>query len=228
MSMWVAMISAVSIVTALAMISVFRPPEWLDRNERMEGSWLPLNIASSVVALLSSLGSTWALSHLTDDMLALTTMSVSSAALVFLTIQTTITDMSVRMADRRILNLASLVTGGLGLATLLTIGNESILVTYGMFALLAIAVIFLPIIGPSDGRALLLVVLSSIPNIGLAGFITPMYGIFALVMIYGIVVAVKSKRISTLWKSKISLPLVPMILAPYAIAVIIAPALLTL
>jgi hypothetical protein len=222
-----ALIAVVGVVAALTVSALLRSPEWLDRDEVLRSGWKLLNAVAGTVSLLTAIGVSATVSTLTSSTVTITAFGVSVAALVFVTVQSTLSDFRMRMADRWTLRLASVAVGAVGVAEILTHGSTDLLVAYAMFTLIAFAFNFIPKLGASDGRALVLVVLASIPTLGLGGFITPMWGMVALAIAYSVVVAIKSKDITVLVK-KVSTPLVPMIVAPYAMAVSVMPVLASL
>ena len=165
-------------------------------------SWL---IAAATGLLLSVLQSFAGL-----DLLGFTTVALTTVV-VFLLSVSAYTDHRYRMMDRVLLRWGLLVAIAIGIFRLIEIQSEPVTVLYAVSILLSFAVMFVPSIGASDSRAFMILFAAGIPMLGVEDtYYVFLLGI-ALWLIYGLVSAVKNRSF------KVSIPLVPYILAPLAV-----------
>lgn len=214
----IALILALVVPTALAMFSLRYPPSWKD-NGPLAPFWSKINLislaASVVLAVLTFILYS---SHITDYRFIAT---LSTALLTFVVGQTLFTDFTQRLADRRILNMANLVSLAAGLWFLNKYEPQTIPI-YLVYAIVGVAVMFVPSIGDSDGRAITLVVLSAFPIVGAGGMQWGIIGFLAALLIYTFATAIRAKSFKVGFISRMSIPLVPLVIAPFLIIVILA------
>lgn len=145
------------------------------------------------------------------DLLGLSTVTLGSMV-VFLLVVSIYTDHRHRMVDRVMLHWGLGIALVLGVLRLIEIQSEPLTVIYVVSILLSFAVIFAPSIGASDSRAFMILFAAGIPMLGLeVTWYVFLVGI-ALWLGYGIVAAIQSRNF------KVSIPLVPYIFLPLAIA----------
>lgn len=147
---------------------------------------------------------------------------ISAALLGFCLIQTFFSDFSQRYASKNVLFSCNVILFILGLLFYSHYAEKNYVILYVMFFLFATIVIYLPGIGASDGRAMQLVVATSIPITGFIGF---QYGLvlFLLVLfVYGVGRAIVKKSFKELF-GKVSLPLVPLIILPFFVLIMFYP-----
>lgn len=211
-----AVVLAALIPLVMAFLSLKKPPTWLVEGPLVP-HWLKINIAAVFVSLCSAfLG--WVL-YSDFEILIQGTASLMCALLGFASTQFFFTDLWQRYADRRILWICN------GLA--LVFGTYFIIQVFGMPTLLVYAILFtaatviihVPGIGASDGRALQLAVLTSVPLVGLLGFQYGLIGFLSLLLAFGIGNAIYRKDVKALVK-KVSTPLVPMITLPFLVVIL--------
>lgn len=122
------------------------------------------------------------------------------------------TDHRYRKVDRVVLRVAILTAIGFGIPRLIEMNTEAFVVLYIVSILIALATMFVPSMGDSDARAFVLLFAAGIPTLGvLYAYYSFLVGI-GLWLAYGLVMAVKKRT------TKVSIPMVPYILTPLAIA----------
>lgn len=213
------LIAVLLVPTFLALFSIKRPPEWI-AGGALAPFWSKINFLSLSVSITAALITFFTLSVYMIEFRSIATLS--AAVLSFVTVQTVFTDFTHRLADRwvlRIANLLSLATGYWFLNTY----DKPTLVFYFVFAIAATAALFVKGIGESDARALQLVVLSSLPVIGISGMQLGIVGFLVLTLAYGTWLAFKNKSLKMLITKKASIPAVPLIVAPFAVLVLFIP-----
>lgn len=215
----IVLIAVFIVPTFLALFSIKRPPEWI-AGGALAPFWSKISLlALSVSAVLSAV-TFFTLNSYMMEFRAVTTLS--SAILSFVTIQTFFTDFAHRRADRRVLRIANLLSLVVGCWFLNTYDSQ-LLVFYAVFAIAATATLFVQSIGDSDARALQLIVLSALPALGIAGMKFGIVGFLVLTLLYGIVWAIKKKSFRSLLTKKVSIPAVPLIVAPFAALMLFIP-----
>lgn len=146
------------------------------------------------------------------------------AMVAFLVALSFYTDHRYRKVDRVVLRVAILASIGFGIPRLIEMNTEAFVVLYIVSILIALATMFVPSMGDSDARAFVLLFAAGIPTLGvLYTYYAFLVGI-GLWLAYGLVVAAKKRT------TKVSIPMVPYILTPLAIAIaaasLLAPPLL--
>lgn len=199
-------------------LSVRRPPEWKDECKH---DWKRVNLVSLIVSAVSSAVSValyWGLAYL-----ALVTVTVAVGTLSYCLVQSIYTDFDLHLVDRRMLYLSILVTFSLNFATMSILGSVEPFSVWLMAMLFCGALIFVPgIVGPSDGRALLLTATSAFPILGYHVFFYCMAAFIFLAVgfIFGRAFAVgikarKPRAVFTYLTGKNYHPMVPFILFPF-------------
>lgn len=215
------LIAVFIVPTFLALFSIKRPPEWIAGGV-LAPFWSKISLLSLLISVISALITFFTLSAYMIEFRSVATLS--SAILSFITVQTFFTDFAHRRADRRVLRVANILSLVVGYWFLNTY-DKSNLIFYAVFAISATAVLFVQSIGDSDARALQLVVLSALPVIGIFGMQLGIVGFLILTLAYGVAVAIKSRSFKSLLAKKTSIPAVPLIVAPFAILVLLLPVL---
>lgn len=211
---------ALFIPAALCVFSLRYPPGWVYESPVFP-KWKQLNIISLALSSLLIVATKIMYSAYSDEyalmaMLAIGTMS-------FIAIQTFATDFTLRLADRRVLRIANLVAASSGLWFLITYTDETMVLLYMLFFLVFSAFFFVPKIGASDVRALQLVTLAGVPVLGLQGFQIGFILVAVAVIAYGVVVSLRTNGNLSGMLTKLSTPLVPLIITPFALMVLIYP-----
>lgn len=213
-------LSTVLPVFAMGAFSISSPPKWIPEGKLLP-HWTTINIGSMIAGVLSSSLIYYIL--YSDSIIAYKGIASLSAGLIsFILGQTIFTDGFQRLADRRILRFANVLSLVVGLWFLFSYESYFIILIYVLFSLLASIVIFLPGIGMSDGRAIQLIMLSVFPVVGIEGFQKGIILFVPLILLYGVIVAVKNKSIKGLF-TKISVPMVPLMLIPFLVMIFISP-----
>lgn len=213
---FIALIIAILVPTAICVFSIRHPPSWLNKGS-LAPFWSKINFISlSAAALTAILSFILFSSHLSEYRCVAV---VSSAILTFVLGQTLFTDFSQRLADRRVFWIASAISGLIGFWFLNQYDKQSVAL-YLIFALVATALIFVPSIGDSDGRAAQLVILSAFPVIGINGIQLGIIGFFISVLLYSLFTAIKNKNFKLAFLSQLSIPAVPLVIAPFLLVTI--------
>lgn len=215
-----AILAAIFIVpVAFALFSIKRPPIWKDKGP-LAPLWSKINVFSAVAAIFTS-SITFAIYH--DYMLEYRSIATLSTALLTFTLgQTLATDFSQRLADRRILNSASVISALAGFWFLYNFDYASV-GTYIILAIGASCLFFLKSLGDSDVRAIQLIILSALPIVSLAGLQTGMVLFLLFLIVYAVGYSIRHRNFKLAIFTKMSLPLVPLAIAPYLVVVITHP-----
>lgn len=204
----------------LTIFSIKFPPEWV-KDSIVEPKWVKLNLFGLVSASLMMIIVGFIYSGFITQYSFMAVLSIG--VLVYTLTQTAVTDFTFRLADRRLLRLANLFSASAGIWFLASYTNKTMLLTYVLLFLFFSMMLFIPNLGQSDARALQLVVLSAMPVIGLQSFQIGFLIAAITIILYGITKSLKENgNLSGLF-TKLSLPLVPFIIAPFAFMVLIHP-----
>ena len=196
---------------AQAAISLKRHPKWLIEDEKLKKNWDRLAIYSAIVGGFST-----ALAASVSTLYDLHGQAVAFAGPIgFALFQGFFTDVRIRYVDRwtlRVPMFTSLVTG---IIVLSQYGVESDWVFYLALTAAAFGIGFLPGIGDSDGRAFTILVLSCYPTAAIGGIQWAFVLMIVAIVIYYVATSARKgtfnfKKLFT----KISFPMVPLILAP--------------
>jgi hypothetical protein len=215
----IVLIAVFLVPTFLALFSIKRPPEWI-AGGTLAPFWSKISLLALFTSAILSTATFLTLSSYTMEYRAVATLS--SAILSFVTVQTFFTDFAHRRADRRVLRVANILSLAVGYWFLNTYDKQS-LVFYVVFAFAATAALFVKSIGDSDARALQLIVLAALPVVGVEGMKLGIVGFLALTVIYGIGWSIKQKSFRDILTKKMSIPAVPLIVAPFTILMLCLP-----
>jgi hypothetical protein len=198
-------------VAAQGAISFFNKPAWVKKSAKLDSNWRRVAIGSTLAALVI-LGFELLLAKV-NDFNPYTAVFVGITA--FLVFQSFITDISLRYVDRWVMNLANVIALAMGVFLLYNFRPESELVVYAVFSIAATALLFFPIFGQSDARAFQLMVFALYPLYGVAGIQYALAGMLIAIVIYYIAQAIhKGDWAFNKLFTKLSFPMVPLILAP--------------
>jgi hypothetical protein len=198
-------------VTAQGAVSFFKKPGWTSKSDGIDRNWRRIALYSAVAGVLFILGDL-ALAAATDTH---NFTSVFVGVTAFLVFQSFITDIHLRYVDRWVMNLANVVALAMGAYLMMTYRPESEFVVYIIFSVVTSALLFLPVFGASDARAFQLMVFSLYPLYGVAGIQFALAGMILAIVIYYIAQAIhKGEWAFKELFTKLSFPLVPLILAP--------------
>lgn len=138
----------------------------------------------------------------------------NSVIATFVLIVSWYTDFTSRRVDRVMLRTALAMSVALGALLLWELQSESFTVLYIVLLLLSFCVMFAPTIGASDARALMLLFGIGVPLYGSILTYYTFLGAVALILLYGVVSVIRTRN------SKVSIPLVPCMIAPVVAALI--------
>lgn len=166
-------------------------------------------LISGVVGILLSVLQSFSSAGL--DLLGFATVALTTMV-SFLLVVFAYTDHVYRMADRVLLRWGLGMALAIGIPRLIEMQSEPKTVIYAVGILLSFAIMFVPSIGASDARAFMILFAVGIPILD----ITYTYYVFlvgiGLWLCYGIISAIRERSF------KVSIPLVPYILLPLALA----------
>jgi len=204
-----------ALVTLLYHNSLKRVPEWISENS-METSWVTYNkracYISTFFIILSSVLYYNKMGILSSILATLFIGSVS-----YLLVQSLLTDLKLRLVARKpqeISIISLFFIAGVYTSIVLGIPN---LITFTLLAITGIMLVLLPLMGASDGRAFMLILIGSFPLIGLNGILYTALSIISLFLIIAVFIAIYKKSM------KFTIPAVPIILFPSLIITLIYP-----
>lgn len=187
----------------------------------LSSKWVNLNLLSlgiSIVLMISAwiLYSSYSVSY--------TFIAALSAGIMgFVTVQTFSTDFALRLADRRLLRIANAISLIAGMWFLISFTDKQMVLLYLLLFLGVSLLLFVPALGQSDARAMQLVVLSAIPVIGTQGFSKGFVLMFVFILAYGFIRGIKDGLGFSAIITKMSIPMVPLIITPFIIMVLFTP-----
>lgn len=198
-------------------VSYYRRPSWLSEDEALESNWNRINLYSGLTGLSFGLLAT---------VLALVNgehgQSIAFAMVGgYVLFQSIFTDMRLRYVDRWIMRFANLVAVIAGVLILSEFGSSSDWVFYLVFTIAAFATGYLPGIGESDGRAFAFLVLASYPVAATNGVKWSIILMIASIFVYFIAHSIWKKNLSFSGIfTKVSFPMVPLIIFPVLIVIL--------
>lgn len=218
---------SISTIAGLVLLvnSVYRKPdsEWFNESKSSK-KWRSINLLSFIISVVFGTLTQFTMQDFfpTDFKII---SGVFSTLLTYISVQSLFTDFYDRRVDRKGLRIACLISLFLGFY--LIVQNDPIYIfLYVFYLILAISTLFFispstkePFIGQSDSRAIILVVLSAFPVLGISYFNMAAFGVVLLVLLYGVFLSFKLKDFNIFFKNKVSMPMVPFILIPYAVFV---------
>lgn len=214
-------------VIMLAMVTLHKPSWFYDKESDLENieyvreKWVShskisflLSIAFSVISLI--------LMGVLDVILFAPFVLISLAAVSFIAVFSLLTDPQLRLVDRHILRVGMLITFISSFLNAVVVYGADLGAMVGYFVLLVIIAIIgmLPIMGASDSRAVVIVFLSLISVLFSKGLMISWLG--SVLIAYGYALKKNNWNIKKSLFTKVSLPLVPMLLFPAAALLIFA------
>ena len=218
----IAVLLSAATVLAVGWLPVARPPVWAKSKEdggpgapeewSTSAHWRRLAPWPIAAALLAIAVVTVPL--VGDNFFRALAITMSTGVVTLSFAYSAITDLKIRLVDRRVLNWSLLASAVTSTAYLVYAWDPVTAITAGIMYLLgAIVYLFMPAVGASDARALMLIGVAAVPPIGWAGFVWGTYLSAAFFIIAGVAMAMVKRRM------KISVPAVPILLGPYLVMV---------
>jgi len=198
-------------------ISLLRKPTWVSEDPALDANWKRLSIYSGVAGVVFGLGAL-ALSLANGYHGQAITFAAVGGYVFF---QSLFTDLRVRYVDRWIMRIGNVFAAAAGALIISTYGGETDWVLYVVFTVAAVAIGFLPGIGDSDGRAFTFLVLAAYPTTAIAGIQWAALLIVVSISVYYIGYSIWKKSFSLKGiLSKISFPMVPIVILPVLVVVL--------
>lgn len=192
-------------------------PSWLNEDQYLSDNWRKIANQSIIAGALGVLAGV--VVTLAFDLRG--QAAAFGGPIAFAVAQSFHTDFRVRYVDRWILRVAMLSSLATGCVVLALHGIELDWVIYLAAAVVAFGVGFLPGIGESDGRAFTILALSVYPTIGVLGFQVALIGMVIALALYYIITSIRTKSLTLKGlMTKVSFPMVPLILAPTLLVVL--------
>jgi hypothetical protein len=202
-------------------LSFTKEAEW-DKWKSEIGNDKKWKVIFSFTFLLSTLAAIVASDHFSHTnilffLAAVVAVTLTTAVLVI----SLLTDILVRKVDKRLLFRSTLITGVFGLTTLVQREDWVTLTTAGVFLFLALAgYALIPpgvAIGSSDFRVMMLIATAIIPIVSYPGF---MWGTIFCALSF---MAFSGLTALIMQSMKVSVPAVPIFLAPYWFVLVTSP-----
>ena len=205
----------------LLLVSLIRTPEWISGSGTLQ-TWRRTSVlaAATGFATAALFGVLVLVTH-TMAILPVALTSVSTSLLGFVSVQSGWTDFRFRKADRWVLRAALLVSALSSGIYMLAYRNETDLWLWLLIVLISLVVFLIPAVGKSDARVITLVCLAALPVTGLWVFQFGFLLVAALSIIYSMSTAPKGSNIKDTLTRKVSVPMVPLIAAPFALLCIV-------
>lgn len=218
-----------SLIVAFIMYAMvtLRKPEWfhsedLDNIVEVRQKWHFYSVLSFVLSLLASFVP---IALLVVVKLAAFTpfFAINTAAVTFIAVFSLLTDPKLRLVDRHILRVGMVLTllTTSAYILLLSFGDLASLVSYGIILLIICIVLIFPIMGASDARAIFITYTSMIGF--MSGFGITATWILAMLVAIGYALKKNNGNLKKAFLTKISLPLVPILLVPNAVLLVVSP-----
>ena len=208
--------SSVSTVLLLAVTYIYCP-EWIERTK-----WRILGWGSSLAAIVSSVLVALIVVGLEQSQIASASLAISLSTMTFVTVQCLYTDFRYRKGDRWTLRTAiglNLLSGG---TLVLTSQGHQEKWMYTLLILMSLILFLIPSLGKSDARAVLLSVLAVFPPTGTLGMQWGMLVMAMLLGIYGLLSIPKKQGLKGTLTTKVSIPMIPIIVGSFLIAEVCA------
>lgn len=212
------------VLGVLFLSSTLRAPDW---NNNLNTNWKKINIISVLIGFAYSMinfGLYWSMHH---NIIALIGMVLTSAVLGFAFAQSVITDVKLRLVDRKMLFLSVLLSGLSNYGTMFYYHANYLVFLTTIYALVASVFILLPrLIGASDGRALLLITVGAFPLLSIHMFAYGICLMFISFMVYSFYFSWRDYRrgnitLMGIFTNKVSIPAVPIIIFPMMLMIIV-------
>ena len=206
--------------TILCLFSIYYVPGFIVASP-LARKWPNINLLALGISALLVFSSLFIYSNYSTEYAFMA--ALSCGVMGFVAVQSFSTDFAFRLVDRRMLRIANAISLIAGLWFLISF-TDSINVKIYLLLLLGVTVaFFIPAIGQSDTRAMQLIVLSIFPVTGLQGISHGFLLTFATILLYGIIRGFKEGVGFFGIFTKMSMPMVPLIVAPFTIVVLINP-----
>lgn len=213
-------ILAIGFISLLWLRAIKWHPSWAPT---LTVSWRDVNSISLAFGVLAAWVSYAGFRDL--DFWPLTGVTVSSTVIAYSFMQSAFTDPQVRSVDRKTLYLSMIAPLAVHGWVLSRVEDNPVLVIWIALMMASGALVFLPgLMGPSDGRALLLAAVAAFPILGINWFSYALGGFLGLLVLYSLVMSgVAARRESSSFLKELlakrSLPAVPFILFPFMVAI---------
>lgn len=206
----------------LLLVSLIRTPEWISGSGTLH-TWRRVSFlaAATGFATAALFGVLVLVTHTMEILPVAVLTSVSTSLLGFVSVQSGWTDFRFRKADRWVLRSALLVSALSSGIYMLAYRSETDLWLWLLIVLVSLVVFLIPAVGKSDARVITLVCLAALPVTGLWVFQFGFLLVAALSIIYSMSTAPKGSSIKDTLTRKVSVPMVPLIAAPFALLCIV-------
>jgi hypothetical protein len=202
--------------------AVSKPPEWANK---LKVSWRKVNALSLLSACAVTILTAVLCRRL--PLLPAAAAILSTSVVTYCLTQSVFTDFTLHLVDRQSLYAAAIVTFPLHLATAIRYDNELLYAPWAIVIIGFGALVFMPgIVGPSDGRALLLVSVSTYPIIEsqfIQAFAFFIGSALVYILLRALYISCREKKLRTLKRElsgKKQHPMVPFILMPFLLVTI--------
>lgn len=206
----------------LLLVSLIRTPEWISGSGTLQ-TWRRTSVLASATGfVLATCFSILVLITHTVAMLPVASLvAVSTSLLGFISVQSGWTDFKFRKVDRWVLRAALVISALSSGMYMFAYRSETDLWLWLLIVLVSLVVFLIPAVGKSDARVITLVCLASLPVTGLWVFQFGFLLVAALSIIYSMSTAPKGSSIKDTLTRKVSVPMVPLIAAPFALLCIV-------
>lgn len=198
--------------------SLLRKPTWLEKDAALAANWRRLTYYSLAVGVIFGGAAT-----LLNGIYGWNNQSILFASVGgFILLQSIITDFRLRLVDRHGQRIANFFALAGGVYVLSRYGSEFDWLVYCAFIAATFAIGLLPGIGNSDGRAFVFLVLASFPVAGIAAMQWSAVLFLVSLIIYYIGLSIWQRQFSLKGLlTKVSFPLVPVIMVPALVVTLV-------
>lgn len=206
----------------MATNSLLRYPEWLERDEALKTNWRRLTGYSVITGALFGTGAL-----LLNLLAGWNQQSVVFASLGgYIFFQSMFTDLRLRRVDRWGQRIANVISLAVGCYVLSQYGTEVNWIIYLSFVAATFAIGLLPGVGDSDGRAFMFLVIATYPISAIAGLQWSAILFLACLIVYYVGMSIWKREFSIRGLfTKVSFPMVPIIILPVLIVTMFGRAL---
>ena len=206
----------------LLLVSLARTPKWISGSGTLQ-TWRRTSVLAAATGfVLATCFSMLVLITHTAAMLPVAFLvAVSTSLLGFISVQSGWTDFRFRKADRWVLRVALVVSALSSGTYMFAYRSETDLWLWLLIVLVSLVVFLIPAVGKSDARVITLVCVAALPVTGLWVFQFGFLLVAALSIIYSMVTAPKGSSIKETLTRKVSVPMVPLIAAPFALLCVV-------
>ena len=191
--------------------SLLRPPVWVEKDEALQANWQRLNVYSALTGFLLGMGALFL-----NNTFGWNNQSIVLASLGgFIFFQALFTDFRLRLVDRHGQRIANFIALGVGIYVLSQFGSQFDWLVYLAFVAATFAIGLLPGVGNSDGRAFIFLVLASYPVAGISGMQWSAILFLGAIIVYYVAMSIWQKEFTFKGLfTKVSFPMVPLIMVP--------------